>query len=564
MGHGHVVLIGHDYFESNPEQDRIVGNAVLNLPLLIDDLWVSPTQGLDFWGSKEGFTPASDSYTLTNVGAGPIEWTATITEPWLSVEPDSGTLDPHGDPNGGDSQVVVVSMTANAHTLPPGDYNDVITFTNTTSGYSEIRVVRLQVIPIPPEIEVYDHIPPIDDLNMPFGDCIVGRSSEPENIQIWNMSPDNDLIVSEISGPQALYTVFFDDFIDLSGLSGLELRYWWQRTGGGEHPDDGNDLIVEYWNGAGWVELERQYGGGPDMSNYVESVVGLPAAAYHQNFRLRIRSTGMYGPYDDWFVDNVSIQPVFRLEGVPDLPIVIPPIGNIKFNVIFAPTEVKEYESVVVITSNDDDEPDVEVQLSGSGIPDYLVVDPGEDFEFSGRFGGPFLPSNIPYRLTNNGPITIDWSVELNVPWLGADPINGSIKSGDSATVVVFPNSQANTMTAGEYLGQLIFTDITTTVAHNRTVILKVQAEPKVWVRPQSFNLTILSGEFQSETLTVGNVGGADLEFVLKSYEVSFVPASEGEPDMYSAEETNPRVSYLSVLHLKGMFVSQVSTRQIY
>jgi len=134
MGHGHVVLIGHDYFESNPEQDRIVGNAVLNLPLLKDDLWVSPTQGLDFWGSKEGFTPTSDSYTLTNVGAGPIEWTATITQSWLSVEPNSGTLDPHGDPNGGDSQVVVVSMTANANTLPPGDYNDLITFTKLNIG----------------------------------------------------------------------------------------------------------------------------------------------------------------------------------------------------------------------------------------------------------------------------------------------------------------------------------------------------------------------------------------------------------------------------------------------
>ncbi len=586
MGHGHVVLIGHDYFESNLEQDRIVGNAVLNLPLLKDDLWVSPTQGLDFWGSKEGFTPTSDSYTLTNVGAGPIEWTATITEPWLSIEPSSGTLDPHGDPNGGDSQVVVVSMTANANTLPPGDYNDLITFTNMTTGYSEIRVVRLQVIPIPPEIEVFEYISPIDDLNMPFGDVIVGQSSAAVEIMIMNLSPDNSLIVSEISTPQARYKVFFDDFpttvlnpanwtgtsivptiddvglgepsppyslrlngdpngrdavesrvIDLSGLSGLELRYWWQRTGGGEHPEYNDDLIVEYWNGTGWVELERQFGGGPNMSNYVESVVGLPAAAYHENFRLRIRSTGYYGLYDDWFVDNVSIQPVFRLEGVPGLPIVIPPIGNIKFNVIFAPTEVKEYESVVVITSNDNDEPDVEIQLSGSGIPDYLVVDPGEDFEFSGRFGGPFLPSNIPYLLTNNGPITIDWSVELNVPWLGADPMSGSIKSGDSATVVVFPNSQANTKPAGEHLGQSIFTDITTTVAHNRTVILKIQAEPKVWVRPQSLNLTILSGEFQSETLTIGNVGDGDLEYVLKSREVSFIPFSKGEADTSSAEE---------------------------
>ncbi|MGB2806754.1 MAG: S8 family serine peptidase [Sedimentisphaerales bacterium] len=596
IGRGHVVLIGHDYSESNPDQDRIVGNAVLYLPFLKDDLWVSPSQGLDFWGTKGGpFTPTSQSYTLTNVGTDPVEWTVAITEPWLSVEPSSGTLDPHDSPGGGDSQVVVVSMTADANNLPPSDYNDVITFTNVTSGYGEIRVVRLQVIPIPPEISVIDDIGNPVDLNMPFGDVIVRQSSVAEEIMIINLSPDNSLIVSEITSPQALYTVFFDDFpttdlnsvnwtgtssvptiddvgfgepsppyslrlngdpdgrdvvesrvVNLSGLSGLELRYWWQRTGGGNHPEEGEDLIFEYWDGTDWVELGRQFGGGPDMSNYLESVVPLPPAAYHGNFRLRIRSIGAYSPYDDWFVDSVSIQPVFRLEGVPDLPIVIPPVGNIKFDVIFAPTEVKGYESLVVIISNDDDEPGVEVQLSGSGIPDYLVVDPEEDFGFSGHLGGPFLPSNIPYHLTNNGPITIEWSVEVSVPWLSANPLNGSIKPGDSATVVVFPNSQANTMPAGEHFGQLIFANITTSAVRNRTVILNVQVEPKVWVGPQSFNLTIPSGEFQIETLTVGNVGEGDLEYVLKSREISFIPVSNGEPNTSSAEEISSALGRLS------------------
>ena len=587
IGRGHVVLIGHDYFQSNPDQDRIVSNAVLYLPFLKDDLWVSPSKGLDFGGNKGGpFTPTSQSYTLKNVGADPIEWTAAITQTWLSIEPSGGTLDPQGSLDDGDSQVIVVTTTADANTLPPGDYNDVITFTNLTSGYSEIRVVRLQIIPIPPEIYVIDGIGTPDDLDMPFGDIIVGRSSSPKQIMIMNMSPDNDLTVSEISGPQALYTVFFDDFptnilnpvkwtgtssvptiddvglgepsppyslrlngdpngrdavessvMDLSGQSGLELRYWWQRTGGGEHPEVGEDLIVEYWNGTGWVELDRQFGGGPDMSNYIESVVPLPPAAYHGNFRLRIRSIGSIGTYDDWFVDNVSVQPVFRLEGVPDLPVVIPPIGNITFDVIFAPTEAKEYEAVVVIKSNDDDEPEVEVQLSGRGIPDYLVVEPEEDFEFSGQFGGPFLPSNTPYHLTNNGAISLDWSVEQSVPWLSVDPMNGRIKPGESATVVVSPNSQANALSAGKHFGQVIFTNITTSKVYNRTVILDVQAEPKVWVRPHSFKLSIPCGELQSRILTIGNAGDGDLEFVLKSHEISFTPASTGESDPCSVGE---------------------------
>ncbi|MHC4640861.1 MAG: S8 family serine peptidase [Planctomycetota bacterium] len=589
IGRGHVVLIGHDYYSSNSSQDRIVGNAVLNLPLLRDDLWVSPSQGLDFSGNKGGpFVPKSQSYTLTNVGADPVEWTATITQPWLSIEPNSGTLDPHDSVGGGDSQVIVVSITADANTLPPSDYNDVIMFTNLTSGYSEIRVVRLQIIPIPPEIDIYDGIEPIDDLNMPFGDFIVQRQSSTQQIMILNTSPDNSLIVSDISAPQALHRVFYDDFpttllnpgnwtgtssvptiddvgleepslpyslrlngdpngrdavesrvMDLSGLSGLELRYWWQRTGGGEHPEDGDDLIVDYWNGGSWVELEHQLGSGPDMSNYVESVVPLPPAAYHENFRLRIRSIGGSGTWDDWFVDNVSIQPVFRLEGLPDLPIVIPPVGSMNFNVIFEPTETREYEAVVVITSNDDDESEVEIQLSGSGIPDYLEVVPDEAFEFSGLFGGPFLPSSTPYFLSNNGPVAIGWSIELTVPWLDANRTNGSIKPGESTTVVVFPNSQANTLSAGKHFGQLIFTNITTGIFYNRTVILNVQAEPKVWVRPQFINITIPTGEVQIETLTIGNAGNGDLEFVLNSRGISFTPVSNNDSNMLSAEEVD-------------------------
>jgi len=625
IGRGHVVLIGHDYYQSNPNQDRVVGNAVLNLPFLRDDLWVSPSRGLDFWGNQAGpFNPPSQDYTVINVGDNPIEWNATVTQLWLSVEPNSGTLEPHGSPGGGDSQVVVVSLTADANTLPTGNYNDVITFTNITSGYQEIRVVRLQVIPIPPEIEVYDGIEPIDDLNMPFGDVIV-KQSFPSNIMIRNMSNDCNLIVSEISTPPVLSKGFFDHFprtildsenwtatrgvptidnvglsepsppyslrlnghpsgedavescvIDLSDLNGVEVRYWWQRTGGGESPDVNDDLIIEYWNDANWVELKRHPGDGPDMSNYLEAVLPLPPAAYHENFRLRIRSIGTANPdemYDDWFVDNVSIYvPVFRLQGVPDMPVVVPRSGNIQFNVIFEPMEVNEYDSTLFIRSNDDDEPQVEVLLQGSGVPDWLLIAPDEDLEFSGHPGGPFLPSNKPYLLTNNGPNTINWTVEMrNAPWLDASPTSGSINSGDSATVVVSPNPQADTMPPGKHIGRLIFTNVTTAAVHKRTVILNVQTEPKISVTPQSFNLTIPCGERRVETLSVGNIGDAKLEFNLRSREISFTPVSKDEPTEkindvnITARESEPEIPLqLDIPYAEGevliRFAHQIQT----
>ena len=593
IGRGHVVLIGHDYYQSNPEQDKIVGNAVLNLPFLKDDLWVSPSRGLDFSGNQGGpFIPASQSYTVANVGESPIEWTAAISQSWLSIEPNSGTLEPQDSPTGGDSQVIVVSITPDADVLRPGDYNDIITFTDVNSGYSEIRVVRLQTTPIPQEIEVYDAIAPIDDLDMPFGDVII-RQLSAEEIMIRNTSPDCNLAIYEISTPPVLSKSFFDDFprtildlgnwtgtigsptiddvgleepsepyslrlnghpsgedgvessvIDLSGLSGVELRYWWQRTGGGDAPDVNDDLFIEYWSGTAWVELERQLGDGSDMTSYFESIVSLPSAAHHENFSLRIRSIGSANPdemYDDWFVDDVSISvPVFRLEGLPELPASIPPLGGLTFWVISEPTEVDEYESEVIIRSDDEDEPQIDISLQCNGMPDWLVIVPEEDFEFSGHPGGPFLPSNKPCSLTNTAPSSISWTVELiDVPWLNAEPTSGSIKPGESTTVVISPTSDADTMPAGEHIGRLIFTDETTAAVHKRTVILNVQTESKIYVTPESIDLTIPCGELQIKTLFIGNTGDADMEFNLRSHEGSFTPAPKNKRGAKTSEETN-------------------------
>jgi hypothetical protein len=286
-------------------------------------------------------------------------------------------------------------------------------------------------------------------------------------------------------------------------------------------------------------------------------------------FKLRISSTGSSGPNDDWFVDDVSINladsggaadahgdnesppegtdsqlvPEFRLENVPLLPMTIPPLGSITFDVVFAPTAVKEYDAVVVITSNDDDEPEVHVVLHGTGIPDYLSISPESEFEFSGHPGGPFLPSNTYYQLTNNGPVTIEWAVEPNVPWLDVRPGSGSLKPRDSTTVVVTPNAQANVLPAGNYTGQLIFTDITTGSKQQRIVILNVHTDPKIWSRPEAMEVTVPQEWTETQILTIGNTGDAALEFTLSSRQISFTPlrapestgASKAEDDEVAA-----------------------------
>jgi hypothetical protein len=96
---------------------------------------------------------------------------------------------------------------------------------------------------------------------------------------------------------------------DLSEEVSLVLSYWYQRGGGGEPPDAGDDLIVEYKSATGiWRLLKRYEGGDTTMHEFVQDAVALPSGAYHQNFQFRFRSFGDIGAFDDWFIDDVTID----------------------------------------------------------------------------------------------------------------------------------------------------------------------------------------------------------------------------------------------------------------
>ena len=100
--------------------------------------------------------------------------------------------------------------------------------------------------------------------------------------------------------------------MDLSEYSRAVLSYRYAQTCGNESPDDGDDLIISYWNGWSWIELDRQLGSGPDMESFSAPVrLTLPASAMHDEFMFRIQSIGTaswYDVYDDWFVDDIIVE----------------------------------------------------------------------------------------------------------------------------------------------------------------------------------------------------------------------------------------------------------------
>ena len=107
----------------------------------VPHLSVTPSQSISSSGDEGGpFNPTSKTYTLANTGAGSLNWRASKSGTWVSLNRTGGTLSPEM------TTTVIVSINSNAGNLTAGDYSDTISFTNQTNGSgSTTRSVSLQV-----------------------------------------------------------------------------------------------------------------------------------------------------------------------------------------------------------------------------------------------------------------------------------------------------------------------------------------------------------------------------------------------------------------------------------
>lgn len=106
-------------------------------------LTVSPTADFSSTGQVGGpFSPANKIYTLSNAGGIALAWSASKSASWLTLSPESGSLNP------GESAYVTVALNSEANALTVGSYSDTINFMNTTDGSGDTtRAVQLMINP---------------------------------------------------------------------------------------------------------------------------------------------------------------------------------------------------------------------------------------------------------------------------------------------------------------------------------------------------------------------------------------------------------------------------------
>ncbi len=103
-----------------------------------------------------------------------------------------------------------------------------------------------------------------------------------------------------------------------------------------------------------------------------------------------------------------------------------------------------------------------------------LEINPVEDYMVSGPEGGPFEPSQKIYSLTNTDATSIIWGLSESAGWIDCAPEWGPLDPNESVNVTVSINTASELLSAGEYIEDIIFTDITNGIDDTRQVILSV------------------------------------------------------------------------------------------
>jgi Viral BACON domain len=138
--------VSYQYFATNgydlctgwgtPNGSNLI-NALTTPPIT---LTITPNTGFTALGLPGGpFIPASQVYSLTNIGGSSFQWSLGNTSSWLVASITNGTL------AAGKGTNVTISVSTNADNLPGGIYAATVNFTNVSSNSIQSLQFTLQV-----------------------------------------------------------------------------------------------------------------------------------------------------------------------------------------------------------------------------------------------------------------------------------------------------------------------------------------------------------------------------------------------------------------------------------
>lgn len=113
-----------------------------------------------------------------------------------------------------------------------------------------------------------------------------------------------------------------------------------------------------------------------------------------------------------------------------------------------------------------------------------ILASPGTGLVASGAVGGPFVPENKTYTLTNHGNVVLDWAASASQSWVTLSVAGGTLAPAESIDVLVTLNAESVNLLPGSHAAAITFTSLATGRTQHRQVTVQV-APPVIY----AFNL---------------------------------------------------------------------------
>ena len=204
-------------------------------------------------------------------------------------------------------------------------------------------------------------------------------------------------------------------------------------------------------------------------------------------------------------------QGVFSVLDAPTFPYSIPNGGKLTMGIRFAPVGFGSVASSVRIKTDDVQNGDINISLTGRGTKDAIRVVPETGFRFIGTLGGPFSPNSTSYAVTNASAAACEWEIVEIPEWLSANRQTGTIEPCDTEEIVFSLNARAATLGKGVYYGTISVSNKTTTLVTSRIGTLEARQTAALGISPDTIVVTNRMGETKTVPVTISNAAGADV-----------------------------------------------------
>ncbi|MBI2929695.1 MAG: S8 family serine peptidase [Verrucomicrobia bacterium] len=478
-------------------------------------LTVTPDADLSASGTVGGpFSPAEQVYTLANSGGASLNWSASASETWLTLSATAGSLAP------GQSADLVMSINANAASLPVGSYTATLTFEDRTSGViSASHAANLSVQPTPGSLVVTP-----------------GTSFDASGIVGGPFAPASVSYTLANAGGSSLdwTATVAADWLSLSATTGtlapgasttitVSINPAADALAVGTHSD--TVRLVNVTNGDGNTSRDAQLtvspspgvlAVSPESGLNAAGIVGGPFTPSSQVFTLantggiELQWTAVIS--ENWLTLSASAGTL-----APGASATV--TVSVNANADALPAGEHSARVSLVNVSNGSGNAERPVKLLVSPTPGNLTVSPETGLETAGTVGGPFTPSSQVFTLANVGGVELQWAAAISENWLTLSASAGTLAPGASATVAVSINANADALPVGEHSALVSFANVSNGSGNaERPVKLLVSPTPgNLAVSPETGleAAGTVGGPFtpSSQVFTLANVGGVELQW---------------------------------------------------